>query len=140
MHVKQYRNVLPEEALALRLAVFVSEQGFEDAPEAQDATATHLVAFSEDGRALATCRYFPESQDTFLLSRFAVSKESRALGIGRCLLFAAEEYMKQDGARRVLIHSQAHAAGFYSRCGYSPFGDPDTAQGRPHLWLEKTLG
>ena len=48
---------LPEEAKAIRTAVFVGEQGFETEFDDIDDVARHIVMYDGE-RAVATCRYY----------------------------------------------------------------------------------
>lgn len=56
MIIKKY-DICPEEAVQIRLTVFVDEQGFQDEFDEIDKYATHLVAFDND-KPIATCRVF----------------------------------------------------------------------------------
>ena len=47
MEIKSFIGLVPE-ALDIRIAVFVKEQGFVDAEDEIDSRATHLVAFENE--------------------------------------------------------------------------------------------
>ena len=73
-----FYDALPPEAAAIRQAVFVEEQGFQEEFDAIDRHALHLLLFA-DGRPVGTLRAFTEDGGTrWHIGRVAV----RAL---RCL-------------------------------------------------------
>ena len=64
---------LPDEAKAIRQAVFVEEQGFqEEFDELDNTEAAHLVGFVE-GEPVCTCRFFraKDEASTFIIGRVA---------------------------------------------------------------------
>lgn len=138
MEIRVYDG-LPEEAIQIRTTVFVEEQGFRDEWDEVDRIAVHLVAFDE-GRAVGTCRVFVrEGVEGYLIGRFAVLREYRKRGIGRRMLAAAEDYVREKGGTRLSLHSQCRAAVFYEKCGYVAYGDVEDEEGCPHIWMEKVL-
>ena len=54
-----FYDALPPEAAAIRQAVFVEEQGFQEEFDAIDRHALHLLLFA-DGRPVGTLRAFTE--------------------------------------------------------------------------------
>lgn len=139
MTIKAISGGLPTDAMTVRQTVFVEEQGFVDDEDEVDAIAVHLVAY-DGNKAVATCRVFASSDpEEYLLGRFAVLKEYRRKGVGRELLLKAEECAAANGARRLSLHSQYHAKGFYERFGYIPHGDIEYEQGHPHIAMTKIL-
>lgn len=136
MEIRFY-DALPQEAAAIRTAVFIEEQGFCGEFDETDNTAKHLVAF-DGGRAVGTCRVFPV-REGYAVGRIAVVKERRGEHIGARLLSAAERAVRELGGRRVVLHAQAQARAFYEKQGYTPYGLPDEEEGCPHLWMQKDL-
>ncbi len=135
MQIRVFRG-LPDTALALRMTVFVEEQGFVDEVDAVDDIATHLVAFDDGGVPLGTCRIFTQAGG-YLLGRLCVRKESRGTGVGRALMKAAEDTVKQCGGSGLRLHSQYHARGFYEAVGYEVCSEIEDEQGCPHVWMKK---
>ncbi len=134
----QIYNNLPAEALAIRLTVFVDEQGFVDEVDECDAQATHLVLLRE-GKAVATCRIYPVEGVTFMMGRLAVLAPYRGKGLGSALLGRAEEAAREKGGKVLKLHAQLHARGFYEACGYEAYGEIKDEQGSPHIWMRKKL-
>ena len=136
--IKSY-TYLPECALNIRVTVFVDEQGFVDDEDEIDKIALHLVSY--DGETpIATCRIFKgDGEGSYLLGRFAVMKEYRGRGVGRELIGAAEQAVRELGGTRLALHSQYDARGFYEKCGYVQEGELEYEQDCPHVWMIKIL-
>lgn len=124
--------------MAIRIAVFVEEQGFHDEFDDTDTVSVHFVAY-ENGIPVGTCRVF-EAESGYVLGRLAVTAQYRGAGIGKELLTAAETHVAALGGTSLSLHSQLRASEFYKKCGYSPFGSPDEEEGCPHIWMKKQLG
>jgi predicted GNAT family N-acyltransferase len=135
------------QALALRRAVFVDEQGVPLAAErdGRDSEAMHLVAL-EGGRVLGTCRLLlASSRDRrgagveVRLGRLAVAPEGRRRGIASALLTAAEQEARAAGAERIVLHAQTYASRLYADAGYRRRGRPFLEQGLEHVTMERRL-
>lgn len=132
-------HTLPDEALAVRITVFVDEQGFTDEVDDIDDIATHFVLFEND-TPVGTCRLFPAKDgDIYILGRLAVLKSYRGNGYGSDLLTAAEEHARSLGGTALTLHSQCRAQAFYEACGYTACSDVEEEQGCPHIWMKKVL-
>ena len=70
-----------EQAIALRTAVFVGEQGVapEEEIDGRDGEALHLVASAGDGPIVGTCRLLADGERV-KLGRMAVARERRGAG------------------------------------------------------------
>lgn len=127
------------EALELRHRVFHGEQGV--SPDAdrdgRDGEALHIVALA-DGAVRATCRLLIDD-GTAKLGRMVVEASERGSGIGRSVLRAAERSARAEGARRVELHAQLAARGFYAGEGYRERGEPFVEEGIDHVAMEKRL-
>lgn len=131
-------NSLPKDALDIRTEVFVREQGFIDEEDEHDALATHFVMYDGE-RAIATCRIFPKSDGEYFFGRLAVLKEYRGQGLGSSLLRTVEAHIKENGGKRIALHSQCHARPFYEFSGYSACGEIEYEQDHPHVPMTKAL-
>lgn len=126
---------LPE-VLALRHEVFVVGQGvpadleYDD----RDAECDHAVA-RLDGVVVGTGRLLPEA----VIGRMAVSEEVRGQGVGAMVLAFLEQRARDRGMPSVELHAQVHAAGFYDRAGYAPYGEPYLEAGIEHVSMRKAL-
>ncbi|MFC9996525.1 GNAT family N-acetyltransferase [Nocardia sp. NPDC127526] len=127
------------DAYAIRVEVFVTEQGVPKELELDelDATADHFLA-RLDGTPAGAGRLLIR-ENTGVLGRLAVLKETRGTGLGVALVRAIEDRARERGLTAVELHSQTQARGFYERLGYSAYGDIDDDAGIPHIWMRKPL-
>jgi predicted GNAT family N-acyltransferase len=121
----------------LREQVFIIEQGVPRELEwdGEDESSSHFLALNDAGQPLGCARLLPTGQ----IGRMAVLKEQRGLGLGMRLLLEAIEHAKQLGFRRVSLHAQTHAAGFYRKAGFLPVGEEFMEAGIPHQAMEMEL-
>lgn len=137
MTVKVY-DKLPEEAKAIRIEVFVDEQGFTEEFDSADFTAIHLVGFIDD-KAVATSRVIKLNESDFMIGRIAVLKSHRKSGLGAEIVRSAEDVIRERGGRISFIHAQMQAVPFYERIGYTLTGETDVEEGCPHAMMSKQL-
>ncbi len=138
MTIKEYKQ-FPEEALIIRKKVFVEEQGFIDEFDDTDKVSKHLLVYEED-KAIATCRiFFDEEKGSYMVGRLAVIKEFRGKNIGSKVLKRAEDIIRRDGGKSVILSSQEEVVNFYEKQGYSKEGDLYLDEGCPHILVKKLL-
>lgn len=138
MNIRIY-DYLPKEAVKIRKAVFVEEQGFHSEFDRTDETAVHMVLFDED-QPVGVCRFFSsDSGNEFFIGRIAIVKEYRGQNLGTLLLEYAEKEIKKLGGNSVLLHAQCKAEKFYQKQGYASFGKTDLDENCPHIWMRKTI-
>ena len=116
-------GVIDESFMNIRKEVFVREQGVNEQNEFDDLDkeVPHVVIF-EDGKAVATGRIIPYKENAVKLGRIAVLKEKRGFGLGKTVVLELIEKAKQMGAEALYLGSQAHAVGFYEKCGFQLLG------------------
>jgi predicted GNAT family N-acyltransferase len=126
-------------ALAIRLSVFVYEQGvpLDEELDAHDPTALHLLA-EVDGRGVGTGRYYVEDGRA-IIGRMAVLPAARRGGVGGALLAALLEHARRRGLRAAALAAQVHARPFYSRFGFVPGGALFLDGGILHQRMERSL-
>lgn len=109
----------------LRIEIFVKEQGVSEENEFDyyDMQVPHLVIFS-NGEAVATGRSIPYGENTVKIGRIAVKKDKRGLGLGEKIVKELLRKAREGGAKRVCVGAQAHAVGFYEKCGFALAGTP----------------
>jgi predicted GNAT family N-acyltransferase len=131
---------LRAQAMDVREAVFVGEQGVPLALEhdALDATAFHVVAL-DGARCVGTGRLLRQGQGMARVGRMAVLRAERRRGIGALLLAALEAEARAAGLTAVELHAQVHAAPFYARLGYAPAGPEFEEAGIRHVVMRRTL-
>ena len=130
-------------AFAVRRAVFVREQGVPEAEEIDahdrsDASACHAL-IAEAGSPVAAGRFFARSDGAVQIGRMAVLAGYRGRGYGRALLDALVAEAQRRGYRRVVLHAQTHACGFYELAGFSAHGPEFLDAGILHVEMERTI-
>ncbi len=127
---------LGEAAGALRLAVFVREQGIPAALEydAWDTRSVHCVAYL-DGEPAGTGRLLPDGH----IGRMAVRADQRGRGIGRRVLEALLSLARERGDTSVELSAQSRVEAFYRAQGFVPVGEPYDEVGIPHQKMRRSL-
>lgn len=128
-------EALAEAAQAVRLAVFVGEQGIPESEEwdADDATAVHAVVRTLAGLPLATGRLILSGEAGHArIGRMAVLRSARGIGLGREVLQALIAQARERGVRHIGIHAQCSAMPLYAQAGFVPVGEVFDEVGIPH--------
>lgn len=122
---------------ALRMDVFVREQGFTEASEfdALDATATHLLA-SEDATPIGCARLYMEDGEG-RIGRICVLPEGRGRGIGAALVRAGLAHFASRGVAFVALGAQVRAMPFYEGLGFAAYGPVYDDEGVPHRMMRR---
>ncbi|MCM3173750.1 MULTISPECIES: GNAT family N-acetyltransferase [unclassified Paenibacillus] len=133
---------LLEACFAIRMAIFVEEQGVPaedefDAYDALDTEARHILLYV-DGVPAASSR-LRIVDDVAKLERICVMLEYRKHGLGRVLIDKLEQMALDQGLAKAKLHAQVQASGFYERLGYTPASDVFLEDGIPHLLMVKPL-
>ncbi|MDA8449115.1 YbgC/FadM family acyl-CoA thioesterase [Acidovorax sp. NCPPB 3859] len=126
---------LGPDAMRLRMAVFVEEQGIDPALEADalDAGAVHVVAYNRIGLPVATGRLLQPAPGEARIGRMAVDRAVRGQRWGRAVLDALVDAARARGDRRVTLHAQCTAENFYRRAGFEVEGERYEEAGLPHV-------
>ncbi|MEG0921434.1 MAG: YbgC/FadM family acyl-CoA thioesterase [Comamonas sp.] len=135
-------NQLGQEAMRLRMQVFVREQGIpaELEADAYDVTSLHAVVINGVGMCVATGRMLPGSEpDVMRIGRMAVARPLRGTSLGRQVLDALVDTARSSGKRRVELHAQRTAENFYRRAGFVVLGEPYEEAGIAHITMVKDL-
>jgi predicted GNAT family N-acyltransferase len=111
-----------EQAMRIRIRVFVREQGVpaEIELDDEDKRALHLLA-SFAGRAVGTARIVMRAGQA-KIGRMAVLKSYRRKKVGKNLLMRAVVTAKKQGARKIYLHAQVGVLGFYESAGFRCVG------------------
>ncbi len=120
---------------AIRLEVFVQEQHvkLEEERDEHDATALHFLAF--DGEMPAgTARVLLKAGDVAKITRVAVKKAARGLGVGAALMRHVEHAVP---AAAYWLDAQTQALPFYETLGYRRQGEEFMEAGIPHFHMRK---
>ena len=132
-----------EGAVALRMRVFVGEQGVPadievDAADTAPDTV-HAVALHQ-GRVIATGRLLPDVDGKGPhIGRMAVAVEWRRQGVGSLALAFLEGQARALGLRQITLHAQEYIKAFYAAHEYREVGDVFQEAGIPHREMVKYL-
>jgi predicted GNAT family N-acyltransferase len=128
-----------DDAFAVRIAVFVDEQGIsrEDELDELDATAVHCAGYL-GGRPVAAGRLVVLN-GYGKIGRMAVLREHRGSGLGAGVLEALEREGAARGLREYRLSAQLTARGFCERAGYAAEGDVYDEVSIPHIGMVKHL-
>jgi len=124
-----------ERAIAIRVAVFVDEQGVSMAQEVDglDDQARHMLA-TVDGAPAGTLRIrLLENGSIGKIERVAVIARWRQHRLGRTLVKAALDLLRAEGVREVRLHAQTTVQGFYAGLGFVAVGDVFVEDGIDHV-------
>ncbi len=121
----------------VRNAVFILEQKVpvELEWDEWDVSSEHALALDATGGAVGTARLLPDGH----LGRMAVLGPWRGRGIGRALALALLSRARERGMRRIELHAQTHAIGFYRALGFTEFGAPFDEAGIPYIAMALEL-
>lgn len=110
------------QAFAIRIKVFVKEQGVPSDIELDDddRRAIHFLA-TAGAKAVGTARVVWH-RGAAKIGRMAVLKSYRRRGVGRQLLTRAVAVARRLHARRIYLHAQVAVSGFYERQNFRGTG------------------
>jgi predicted GNAT family N-acyltransferase len=130
-----------KDALSIRLAVFVDEQGFSRELEIDDLDneSWHLVAYDDHNQPLATARLHEDHPHIWHVQRVATHKIARGRGLGRALFAHIASLAPEHGITQLTLGAQQSAQGFYEKLGFSVQGEPFLEEGVPHIEMIKNL-
>jgi len=151
-----------EDALAVRYAVFVDEQGVPEELEVDEheASATHFVGYRDveaeaDGEReesgdepgeggvrgvpVAAARLREYEPGVGKVERVAVREAHRGEGLGAAVMDAVEAHAAREGFDELYLHAQLHVEGFYADRGYARDGEPFTEAGIEHVAMRLSL-
>lgn len=98
-----------------------------------------LIAAFEEERMVACCVLTVEDGASVRLRQMAVAGEVQGKGVGRALIFFAENVARDRGYKKVTMHARKTAIGFYEKMGYSVSGPEFDEVTIPHFTMEKSL-
>jgi predicted GNAT family N-acyltransferase len=130
-------TTMQEDAKAIRLEVFVQEQGVPPELEMDnnDAVCVHAVAYDAAGTPVGTGRLLPDGH----IGRMAVRKTARGSGVGGLLLQGLMAQAQARGDKTVVLGAQTHAAPFYVKHGFVVLGEEFIEAGIPHVEMAHTF-
>jgi predicted GNAT family N-acyltransferase len=135
-----------EEALAIRLRVFVDEQSVPleleiDEHDRDDSETLHVLVREEgeSQRPVATGRFYSLGEGAVQIGRMAVLPEARGRGIGAVILAELMAEARRRGFQTARLDAQTHATGFYRRFGFQDDGAEHWDAGILHQPMSRPL-
>jgi len=157
-----------EDALGVRYAVFVDEQGVPEDLEVDEyeAASTHFVGYRDAasaatekeaeteaaeeavdeagggggrGEPVAAARLREYEPGVGKVERVAVRAAHRGEGLGAAVMDAVEAHAAREGFDELYLHAQLHVEGFYADRGYERDGEPFTEAGIEHAAMRLSL-
>jgi predicted GNAT family N-acyltransferase len=131
---------LYRQALALREAILRRPLGLTISAEelADDAARQHFCALSL-GRVVGSLSLKPLGEALLQLKQMAVAQDRQRSGIGRQLLWHAEDWARTSGFHFMVLNARLGAEGFYAAYGYLVEGEPFEENTVPHVRMAKRL-
>jgi predicted GNAT family N-acyltransferase len=132
--------LLREGASAVRIRVFIDEQGIDPRLEwdDDDATALHALVWC-DGMAVGTARLLASQAGVARIGRMAVLAQHRGQGLGARLLDSLLRAAHARGDHTAVLHAQCTATEFYRRAGFMPHGEHFIEAGIEHIEMNRPL-
>ncbi|WP_041695015.1 GNAT family N-acetyltransferase [Alicyclobacillus acidocaldarius] len=145
--VKVVNEAQLRDCLSIRRQVFIEEQRVPEELEIDEFDhpdrAVHVLLYDDDGAPVATARfrpYHPGDHRTAKVQRVAVLGHLRGRGLGREVMQAVEELVREGGFQEIVLDAQLHAEQFYQKLGYRRVSnDVFEDAGIPHVRMQKSL-
>lgn len=125
-------------AATLRSEVFLDTLGLD--PERPELNQGGLpFAWYEEGELAGSMVLERPDPSTVVFSRIAVKPALRGQGIGQAMLFAAQDWSRSKGCKKVVLFAHRGSRAFYERYGYQAMGAELILENIPHQRMELQL-
>jgi predicted GNAT family N-acyltransferase len=98
-----------------------------------------LIGAFEDEQMLGCCMLVEKNPEIVRLRQMAVLNDLQGKGIGRALMYFAENLARDRGYKILSMHARKNSAGFYEKMGYKIASEEFTEVTIPHYVMEKQL-
>lgn len=121
-----------EAVFEIRRIVFIEGQNVpaDEERDGRDGDAIHLIAFA-GAMPVGTARLLL-ADGIGKIGRVAVLEAHRGTGLGKALMAASLEVLREEGAATAKLSSQTHAIPFYQALGFTAYGPEYLEAGIPH--------
>ncbi len=128
------------EILKARAEIFIVEQGMNcQDMDGEDYTCRHLF-LEQNGSILAYMRAIFADKQKGIIKLGRVLTVNHGIGLGRKLFEESLPYLKNEmECRKIYIHSQKQAVGFYEKLGFKPVSDEFLEENVIHIAMEKEI-
>lgn len=114
-------NYLRAASIYVRYEVFVLERGLNKEDEFDDydlSTTIYAVCFINDQKPISVARLIIENDDVVRITRVATLKKYRGKKINRQIIKKLENFAKEKGYKKAIIHAELTAVSYYEEIGY----------------------
>ncbi len=106
-----------------------------------DTEETRYVLAMDDGYPIGTVRMYKVSGEEALLGRVVVLPEYRGIGLGKRLLETAEDWARELGVKRCILHARGELVEYYRDAGYTLYpGENFREEPFNCVYMEKNIG
>jgi len=98
-----------------------------------------LVGAFDGEKIIGCCILTPLDQSTVQLRQMAVDNIFQKRGIGAAIVAFSEEFSRNRGFQKLVMHARDSVIDFYKKCGYSISGQQFFEVGIAHHKMEKAL-
>lgn len=134
-HDAAYKDVFELREDILRKPIGLSLHNEDLSNEVND----HILTATDEQQIVGCLILTPKGNGTVQLRQMAVAAHQQGKNVGRQLVQYAEQFARNNGYRRIILHARIVAQGFYDKLGYLPQGNVFTEVGIPHIEMEKQL-
>lgn len=132
-----------KKCMFIRRMSFIVEKSIPESIEVDEfdtfpSSLSHFLLLDEN-EPIATFRAVRVDSETIKLQRICTLREYRGKGYGRIAMDYAAAYFKNEGYKRLYLHSQEDSVGFYEKCGFTVISDMFLEADIPHYEMEKSL-
>jgi predicted GNAT family N-acyltransferase len=132
------------DAIEVRMAVFVEEQGVPESLEidGKDDESFHVVAYRDTepkATPVGAGRLREVEDGVGKLERISVLKAHRGEGIGREIVAELEAVADEQGLSKLVMHAQTSVEEMYRTLGYETTSDEFEEAGIAHIEMAKSL-
>ena len=121
-----------EEILRIPLGLSFSKE------ELEEASDFHIAGFSGE-TMIGTLVLSPQNKEIIRMRQVAVHSDYQKRGIGKQLVEFSENFGVKKGYKKMILHSREDVIPFYTKLGYSVFGDRFVSVTLAHFCMERQL-
>ncbi|MEE1043136.1 MAG: GNAT family N-acetyltransferase [Clostridia bacterium] len=126
------------EILKSRTEIFLLEQNIV-CQDMDDKDRESLHCFFRDGnRVVGYLRAFCSDSESVTIGRVLTLDHKKGMG-KELMTKSVEEIKRHFGCKKILVHAQKQAAGFYEKMGFSVISEEYMEEGISHLTMEMVV-
>ena len=104
-----------------------------------EADCQFLAFYSDNGQMTGCIKIKKIDSKTYQFQQMAVNQDYQGQGIGTSLLTEAEDLIKKQEGKNVIIEAREYAIPFYKRNGYLEYGEEYKKINIPHRSMKKSI-